>query len=190
MAGLEQTDQRMELCRLSFCSSIPFFMKQLNWMPWSWQNTLVRVSLGFLVGLVLWLNAVGMPGIAFATTDLVSQAAIAVTVSLGTATNELTFVPKHLEFVAGKRYTLTLSNPSALKHYFTAKDFADAIWTQNVKAGNVEVKGAIHDLELKPGAQAIWTFIPIKSGSYELHCSVPGHAAAGMVGKLTISAAL
>jgi uncharacterized cupredoxin-like copper-binding protein len=111
-----------------------------------------------------------------------------VKVSLGNSAGELKFVPNHLEFIAGQKYKLILDNPSPLKHYFTAKDFADASWTQKVQAGKVEVKGAIHELELKPGAVAQWVLVPQKPGTYELHCSIPGHAAAGMVGKIVISA--
>lgn len=108
-------------------------------------------------------------------------------VHLGNAAGALVFEPNHLTFTAGKRYQLLLDNPSLSKHYFSAKDFADVIWTQKVEAGQVEVKGAIHELELRPGAQAAWSFIPQKSGTYELHCSVSGHAEAGMVGEITIS---
>jgi uncharacterized cupredoxin-like copper-binding protein len=81
-----------------------------------------------------------------------------------------------------------LTNPSPQKHYFTSKDFADAIWTQKVEAGNVEIKGVIHELELKPGAKAEWVFVPLKSGTYNLRCTIPGHTEAGMTGKITISA--
>lgn len=116
------------------------------------------------------------------------QPAETVAVHLGMATGELRFDPDHLTFTAGQRYTLVLDNPSPEKHYFTAKDFADALWTQNVKAGNVEIKGAIHDLELKPGAVAAWTFIPQKPGTYDLHCSIAGHAEAGMVGQIVVQA--
>lgn len=112
-----------------------------------------------------------------------------VKVSLGNRAGELKFVPNHLEFVAGETYKLILDNPSPVKHYFTAKDFADAIWTRKVQAGKVEVKGAIRELELKPGAVAEWIFVPQKAGTYELHCSIPGHAEAGMVGEIVISAA-
>jgi uncharacterized cupredoxin-like copper-binding protein len=49
-----------------------------------------------------------------------------------------------------------------------------------------EVKGAIHELELKPGAQAEWVFVPQKPGIYEFHCSISGHAEAGMVGTIVI----
>lgn len=107
-------------------------------------------------------------------------------VHLGTEAGELKFVPSEIQFEANKRYTLVLDNPSPMKHYFTAKDFADAIWTQKVDAGNVEIKGAIHELELRPGAIAKWVFVPLKAGTFELHCSIPGHTEAGMTGTLTI----
>jgi uncharacterized cupredoxin-like copper-binding protein len=106
---------------------------------------------------------------------------------LGNAAGELKFVPDRLDFTAGKHYKLILDNPSNQKHYFTAKDFADVIWSQKVEAGNVEVKGAIHELELKPGAIAEWVFVPLKPGIYELRCSIPGHSEAGMKGVLTIA---
>lgn len=118
--------------------------------------------------------------------DLLKQPAIEVPVSLGNTANEFKFEPNNLEFVTGKRYNLQLTNPSDLKHYFTAKDFADGIWTQKVEAGKVEIKGAIHEVELKPGATAEWVFIPLKSGKYTLRCSVPGHTEAGMTGEITV----
>ncbi|WP_445291803.1 cupredoxin domain-containing protein [Calothrix sp. NIES-2098] len=119
--------------------------------------------------------------------DLLKQAAVEIPVSLGNAANELKFEPSSLEFVTGKRYNLRLSNHSQLKHYFTAKDFADGIWTQKVEAGKAEIKGAIHEIELKPGATAEWVFVPLKPGKYNLRCSVPGHTEAGMTGEITVS---
>ncbi|BBC26050.1 plastocyanin/azurin family copper-binding protein [Pseudanabaena sp. ABRG5-3] len=121
-----------------------------------------------------------------ASIDFTKQQAIAVNVSLSNAANELKFTPDRFTFSAGKRYKLLLSNPSGMKHYFTSKDFADAVWTQNVVAGNVEIKGNIRELELKPNATAEWTFVPIKSGIYELHCAIAGHTEAGMRGSITI----
>ncbi|MEH2348343.1 MAG: plastocyanin/azurin family copper-binding protein [Nostoc sp.] len=118
--------------------------------------------------------------------DLLKQPATEITISLGNLANELKFEPNYLEFEAGKRYQLRITNPSQLKHYFTAKDFADGIWTQKVQAGKVEIKGAIHELELKPGAEAEWVFVPLKSGTYGLRCSIPGHTEAGMTGEIAI----
>ena len=117
---------------------------------------------------------------------LAATETVAVKVSLGNEAGELVFVPNHLELVAGKKYKIKLDNPSPTKHYFTSKDFADASWTQKVEAANVEVKGAIHELELKPSAEAEWVLVPMKPGNYELHCSIAGHAEAGMVGDIVV----
>jgi uncharacterized cupredoxin-like copper-binding protein len=147
----------------------------------------LQIILGGLIVLFLWGGRGTVPPIASAAVAPSQQEFVNVQVHLGNAANELKFEPNQLEFAAGKRYKLTLDNPSNIKHYFTAKDFADVIWTQKVEAGRVEVKGAVHELELKPGAEAEWVFIPLKPGVYELHCSVPGHAEAGMRGTIHIS---
>lgn len=112
---------------------------------------------------------------------------VTINISLGNEAGELKFLPDNLNFKVGQKYKLILDNPSPTKHYFTAKDFADVSWTQKVEAGKVEVKGAIHELELKSTANAEWIFVPMKAGTYELYCSIPGHAEAGMRGKIVIS---
>jgi uncharacterized cupredoxin-like copper-binding protein len=114
-------------------------------------------------------------------------APLEVKISLGSGQGELKFFPSQLDFIAGQKYKLILDNPSPTKHYFTAKDFADASWTQKVEAGKVEIKGAIHELELKPNAQAEWVIVPLKTGKYKLICTIPGHAEAGMVGEIAIN---
>ena len=119
--------------------------------------------------------------------DLLKQPATEITVNLSNTANELKFEPNHLKLVAGKRYLIHLKNPSQLKHYFTSKDFADASWTQKVEAGKVEIKGAIHELELKPGAEAEWVLVPLKPGKYSLRCPIPGHTEAGMTGEIVVS---
>jgi uncharacterized cupredoxin-like copper-binding protein len=126
--------------------------------------------------------------IIFLLINLPAQAAeiTEVKVSLGTTEGELIFVPNNLEFEAGKKYKLVLDNPSPTKHYFTAKDFADASWTQKVEAGKAEVKGAIHEIELKPTGKAEWVLIPEKQGTFDLYCSISGHKEAGMIGKIAI----
>jgi uncharacterized cupredoxin-like copper-binding protein len=108
-------------------------------------------------------------------------------ISLGNTANELKFFPDRMQLVAGKKYKLLLSNPSPQKHYFTAKEFASNIWTQKVDAGNVEIKGAIQELELRPSTTAAWVLVPMKSGSYHLRCTIPGHTEAGMTGTFTVA---
>jgi uncharacterized cupredoxin-like copper-binding protein len=128
------------------------------------------------------------PAMAASSGDLAHQPVTTVKVSLGNTADELKFFPNQFEFISGKRYKLVLDNPSPQKHYFTAKDFADASWSQKVDAGNVEVKGAIHELELRPNTEAEWVFIPMRPGTYDLRCTIAGHAEAGMIGTITIKA--
>lgn len=149
----------------------------------------MRAATYIQILLVTALCVWGGTGVAIAApnpSNMLKQPAIEVSVTLSNATNELKFFPDRLKFESGKRYKLVLTNPSATKHYFTDKDFADAIWTQKVDAGNVEIKGAVNDLELRPGAKAEWVFVAIKPGSYPLRCTVPGHAEAGMRGIVAI----
>lgn len=137
------------------------------------------------LGLVIVLGLISCPNGAIAA----SAPTKSFSVHLGNAAGGLHFEPDYLQFVAGQRYKLVLDNPSPEKHYFTAKDFADGIWTQKVQAAGVEVKGAVHELELKPEAIAEWVFVPERPGLYELHCAIAGHAEAGMVGQIEIVAA-
>jgi uncharacterized cupredoxin-like copper-binding protein len=111
---------------------------------------------------------------------------IEIKISLGNTTNELKFFPDRMQLVAGKKYKLLLSNLSPQKHYFTAREFASNSWTQKVDAGNVEIKGAVQELELRPSTTAAWVLVPMKSGSYQLRCTIPGHTEAGMTGTITV----
>lgn len=124
-----------------------------------------------------------MPVLA-ATTPIAKP--IELKISLGNTANELKFFPDRVQLVAGKKYTLQLSNSSPQKHYFTAREFASNSWTQKVDAGNVEIKGAIQELELRPNTTAAWVLVPMKPGSYQLRCTIPGHTEAGMTGMITI----
>jgi uncharacterized cupredoxin-like copper-binding protein len=150
-------------------------------------HLLLRICLIFASLTYLNLTNISAASATNVPVGLLKQTATEIRVNLGNSANELRFEPNHLEFVAGKRYNLHLVNPSPQKHYFTAKDFADGIWTQKVEAGKVEIKGAIHDLELKPGAEAEWVFVPLKPGNYSLRCTIAGHAEAGMTGKIAVN---
>jgi uncharacterized cupredoxin-like copper-binding protein len=149
-------------------------------------KTLLIAILGIFCMVISPNPAIAAPVSSNTAIDFTKQQAITIKVSLSNTANELKFVPDHFTFESGKRYKLLLSNPSAMKHYFTSKDFADAVWTQNVVAGTVEIKGNIRELELRPNTTAEWTFVPIKSGTYGLRCAIAGHTEAGMHGSITI----
>jgi uncharacterized cupredoxin-like copper-binding protein len=112
---------------------------------------------------------------------------IEIKISLGNTANQLKFFPDRMQLIAGKKYKLLLSNPSPQKHYFTAREFASSSWTQKVDAGNVEIKGAIQELELRPSTNAAWILVPMKPGNYKLRCTIPGHTEAGMIGTIIVT---
>jgi uncharacterized cupredoxin-like copper-binding protein len=167
------------------------FQSLKHWQPF---KHFKQHRLWLLMGLLLWLlGGVLAPPVTGAplrspAIDLASQPITEIRVSLGDPNDALRFEPEQFNFQSGKRYKLILSNPSHLKHYFTAKDFADSIWTQKVDTGGVEIKGAIHDLEIRPGGSADWVFVPVRPGRYDLQCHIAGHAEAGMIGKIVVSA--
>jgi uncharacterized cupredoxin-like copper-binding protein len=70
-----------------------------------------------------------------------------------------------------------------------ARDFASKVFTILVEAGGVEVKGAVTEVALEPGASLTWVFVPMRPGRYPLLCPVTGHVEAGMVGSLVIAPA-
>jgi uncharacterized cupredoxin-like copper-binding protein len=150
------------------------------------KNALHQLTIAFLTSIVIFTFSYSIPSV-LAASDLAKQTPTEIKVSLGNNSNELKFFPDKFDFAAGKRYKLILENPSRQKHYFTAKDFADGIWTQKVEAGKVEIKGAIHELELKPGAKAEWVFVPVRAGKYSLRCTIAGHTEAGMIGDIAIA---
>mmetsp|Transcript_46456 Transcript_46456/g.148313 ORF Transcript_46456/g.148313 Transcript_46456/m.148313 type:complete len:335 (-) Transcript_46456:240-1244(-) len=112
-----------------------------------------------------------------------------VQVSLGDAGEGLRFVPDRISLVQGCYTELALSNPSTLEHNFVAPDFAKSVYTVVVLAGSppAELKGQVGELELKPGASLGWFLVPVKSGDFELKCTVKGHTEGGMVGRIAVT---
>jgi uncharacterized cupredoxin-like copper-binding protein len=146
-------------------------------------NCLKKVSLWLSIAIAIWI---ALPD--FALAALPDRATpMTVQVSLGNTANELKFEPNNLQLKAYTTYKLLLSNPSPQKHYFTALEFANRSWTQKVDAGNVEIKGAIQELELRSTTNAQWWLVPMKPGTYRLRCTVPGHTEAGMIGTITVN---
>lgn len=121
-----------------------------------------------------------------AAADLSKQTPIEVIVTLGSDEGDLAFFPSTLSFETGKLYKLVLENPSNEKHYFSALPFAAAVWTRKVETAEAEIKGAIREIELKPGGRAEWFFVPVKAGTFDLSCTIPGHADAGMIGAISV----
>ena len=85
-------------------------------------------------------------------------------------TGQLAYVPKDLAAKAGE-VSIVFTNKSPLPHNVVVKD------ASGKKLGETpEFAGGVKTLKVK-----------LAAGSYDFYCSVPGHQAAGMVGKLTVS---
>ncbi|MBI2880715.1 MAG: biphenyl 2,3-dioxygenase [Candidatus Tectomicrobia bacterium] len=139
----------------------------------------------FLLGLGILFSGGWAPA-SRAAGDLSAQNPIVVEVRLGSRQGHLAFEPKELTFETGRLYKLVLINPSPVKHYFSALRFAAAVWTRKVQDAGMEVKGAIREIELLPGKRAEWFFVPVQAGVFELRCTIPGHAEAGMIGRVAL----
>jgi len=128
----------------------------------------------------------------YAAGDMTAQRPIVVDVYLSNKTNKLQFYPSTLNFETGKLYQLNISNRSTQKHYFTAEGLSRSVFTRKVEVINndttvAEVKGYINEIEVYPGGTAQWWFVPVKTlHASRLHCSIKGHAAAGMTGSISI----
>lgn len=118
---------------------------------------------------------------------------VEVKVDLGTKDDKLRFVPDQLRFERGVYYKLVVHNPSPQAHYFTVGALATHAFTRKLELVNasgdtlVEIHGAIHDLELLPGATVVWHFYPMTNGeNLPISCHKKGHHEGGMVGAMTI----
>ena len=91
------------------------------------------------------------------------QAATEITVEMV----DIAFNPTELTIPANTDVTVNLPNNGVLPHNFN-------IDAANVHSGDV------------PGGESITLTLNLPAGTYEYYCSVPGHAASGMVGTLTV----
>jgi uncharacterized cupredoxin-like copper-binding protein len=147
------------------------------------------------------VSGFGVVGLAFSAGDLSQQKPFEIRVELGTANNDLVFLPNDLSFETGKLYKLVLHNPSTRPHYFTSPGFEARIYTRKVQVMTSpeadakplgEIKGAIREVEAHPGGTVEWWFVPVATGTLEdLRCTVKDpdgktHAEKGMTGKIVI----
>ena len=108
------------------------------------------------------------------------------------------FEPQEIIFTTGNLYKLTIKNLSDSKHYFSSNSFSKAIFTRKIqininKYKLAEIKGIINEVEVWPGHEIEWWFVPIKTGKFDdLNCRVRDiktklkHSEMGMQGTIII----
>ncbi|GAB4488658.1 MAG: hypothetical protein Fur0016_14680 [Anaerolineales bacterium] len=97
---------------------------------------------------------------------------------------EFMFNPKAFTIPSGETITLELVNKGAIEHNFV-------ILKQGVAAEgnfdhNANLESILFEARLDPGKSGTFTFTITEAGEYQVICSIPGHLAAGMAGKLIV----
>lgn len=95
---------------------------------------------------------------------------------------DLTFDRTQLAVAAGAEVTVNLTNTGALEHNWVL--VANAVEPATATVADA-INQAASDV-LAGGRSTTFTFTAPAAGNYSFVCTVPGHAAAGMVGALTV----
>ena len=145
----------------------------------------------FIINLVITIN--------LSSQDLTRQQPIEKIVYLKGKNGESHyFEPQEIIFTTGNLYKLTIRNLSDSKHYFSSNSFSKAIFTRKIqininKYKLAEIKGIINEVEVWPGHEIEWWFVPIKTGKFDdLNCRVRDiktklkHSEMGMQGTIII----
>jgi uncharacterized cupredoxin-like copper-binding protein len=111
-----------------------------------------------------------------------------------TITIELTehdFDPKHLKLKANKPYRLVLKNTGEADHYYTAVDFFKSVaWrkvmTPRPQGGEIKAPyfSAVEVFK-KTGVVELY-FVTVKTGKFEVICTIDDHKDKGMLGSITV----
>ena len=95
--------------------------------------------------------------------------------------DEFRFEPEDVSAEAGGEVTLTLENEGALEHsWVLVPENVDA-----VEATQEDAIAGANTGNIAGGESATITFTAPPAGTYTIVCTVPGHAAGGMVGTFT-----
>jgi len=101
---------------------------------------------------------------------------------------EYSFSPGTLRFKKDAPYKLEIQNVGTRKHYFTATAFFKAVASRKMQSNaDGEIKAPYFTaLEVFPGRQLDFYFVPVKKGSYYLLCTIRGHEEKAMHGRVII----
>lgn len=111
--------------------------------------------------------AVALPAILLAACGGGTAATTAAGGTIKLTLSEFKYSSPTIELKADEKATLELKNVGTVEHDF-----------------KTEAAGV--DVLLKPGKSGTRTIGPLKPGTYEFFCSVPGHKEAGMKGQLIV----
>lgn len=120
-------------------------------------------------------------GKALAAADWSKMETVTVTLS------EYAFSPSTLVFKEGVPTKLVLRNSGKEAHYFVSEQFFRNVATRKVQSSDGEFKAPYFTaIEVYAGKTAEWFLIPMKKGTFDLLCTVKGHAERGMKGTIEV----
>jgi uncharacterized cupredoxin-like copper-binding protein len=93
------------------------------------------------------------------------------------------FIPSTASVPTGAEVTVTFNNVGVLEHTWTLIPPG----LDPLIASEADMLGTAGSGVLGAGESATFTFTAPEPGSYTFVCTVPGHAAGGMVGTLTVT---
>ncbi len=102
----------------------------------------------------------------------------------------LGFVPPDVALTVGAGYRFAISNPAghASKHYYTAAGFYESVVLRKAEDSQAEIKAPyLRAIELLVGGSTTLFLVPTAAGTYDVLCTITGHAAAGMTGTIVVS---
>jgi len=101
--------------------------------------------------------------------------------------NEYAFSPSPIALKAGVPTKLVLRNGGKEHHYFVAEKFFRTVATRKVQGSDGEVKAPfLAAVEVYAGKSIEWFLVPTEKGTFDLLCTVQGHAANGMKGTIEV----
>src|SRR5512134_3841987 len=120
-------------------------------------------------------------GKALAAADWSKMETVTVTLS------EYAFAPSPLVFKEGVPTKLVLKNAGKEHHYFVSEPFFRNVATRKIQSSDGEFKAPFFTaVEVYAGKTAEWFLVPMKKGTFDLRCTVTGHAEKGMKGTIEV----
>jgi uncharacterized cupredoxin-like copper-binding protein len=106
-------------------------------------------------------------------------------VSLKVTMTEFKFDPNQFSVPAGSQVKITATNNGTLEHSFVIMKLGTQA---SMTFSDQDKANSLFQMVLQPGQTQSQTFTaPDQPGDYEVVCSTPGHLAAGMTAKLTVT---
>ena len=100
---------------------------------------------------------------------------------------EYSFSPSRLVFRKGVPTKLVIRNAGKEHHYFVAEAFFRTLATRKIQSSDGEVKApAFTAVEVYAGKTIEWFLVPLEKGTFDLVCTVKGHADHGMKGTIEV----